>query len=587
MSYSDSLDNITLDSDNILTIERFENNYYNHKNNVLQIGGVYTFEQINDQLTKIFNNILDLIFIKIDLNELFPDKEKEEAEKKAKADEEAENEELKKKWIEMHPHNRFVSFDNPEFLEWSEHVKQINKREALAAKISQSAPAQNQAPAPASATAARIPLPPLAPVPAAVAPITPVPAAAIATAPAPAPAPAARRPLPPEPAPAPAPAARRPLPPEPAPAPAARRPSPPEPAPAPAPRRPTPPAPSAPTPSQNQPPAPPAPPAPSQNQPPAPPAPAPSQNQPPETVAAAAPAQAQTTPVPAAEASKSKWNFLSFFRNTTKPKTPAQTSWFKRTFSSGGGNNKKKLKKNIIRLYNCYILSQNQNGGANNKLSLIIKKRLDKKISELKNLEGGTVSASAVVGADEKRYELFLTLLKIKIKDKLTENSTQINQMFPIDLLEKIFNNKQIREMFAIDLNNILSDDILNKISTMYYKIIYNIIEKIIDEQKIPIQQVYLKELNNRNNNNINLVGGSLVKDIQGIIGTAFIPLALIIGSAICGWEIITKVPGMITGLGKAGQTFIDAVKAVNIIPSFNPRTGRPGLINLNFNGYV
>jgi hypothetical protein len=38
MSYSDSLDNITLDSDDILTIERFENNYYNHKNNVLQIG---------------------------------------------------------------------------------------------------------------------------------------------------------------------------------------------------------------------------------------------------------------------------------------------------------------------------------------------------------------------------------------------------------------------------------------------------------------------------------------------------------------------------------------------------------------------
>jgi hypothetical protein len=38
MTKSDSLDNITLDSDDIRTIERFENNYYNRKNNVLQNG---------------------------------------------------------------------------------------------------------------------------------------------------------------------------------------------------------------------------------------------------------------------------------------------------------------------------------------------------------------------------------------------------------------------------------------------------------------------------------------------------------------------------------------------------------------------
>jgi hypothetical protein len=527
MSYSDSLDNITLDSDDILTIERFENNYYNHKNNVLQIGGVYTFEQINDQLTTIFNNILNLIFKNIDLKELFPDKEKEEAEKKAKADEEAENEELKKKWIEMHPHDRFVSFAG--FLEWSENVKQIKKKEreekqALAAKIPQS-------PAP-PAPAAIIPLPPT--------PLAP---------------PAATRPLP---APTTTAAATIRL----SPAPITHVPAAPTP---------LPPAPSAPAQNQATSPAPP-----TQPTQPAPPAPA--------------PASAQTTPVPATEVSKGKW--FSFFRKTTKPKTsapapapasaPAQTSWFKRKFSSsGGGNNKKKLKKNIIRLYNCYILSQNQNGGANNKLSLIIKKRLDKKISELKNLEGGTVSASAVVGADKERYELFLTLLKKKIKDELTNNSTQINQMFPIVLLKEIFNNNIIREKFAIDLNNILPDDILNKISTMYYKIIYNIIEKIIDEQKIPIQQVYLKELNNRNNN-INLIGGGLVQDIKGIIGKALIPLALIIGGAICGWEIITKIPGMITGLGKAGEAFTNAVKAVNFIPSFDAMSGHRTTVNLN-----
>ena len=47
MTKSDSLDNITLDSDDILTIERFENNYYNHKNNIIQNGGSY-----NNKLVK-------------------------------------------------------------------------------------------------------------------------------------------------------------------------------------------------------------------------------------------------------------------------------------------------------------------------------------------------------------------------------------------------------------------------------------------------------------------------------------------------------------------------------------------------------
>jgi hypothetical protein len=52
-----------------------------------------------------------------------------------------------------------------------------------------------------------------------------------------------------------------------------------------------------------------------------------------------------------------------------------------------GGNNK--LEKNIVRLYNCYVLSQNQN---QDKLSLQIKTRLDNKITELANeLIGGEI----------------------------------------------------------------------------------------------------------------------------------------------------------------------------------------------------
>jgi hypothetical protein len=60
-----------------------------------------------------------------------------------------------------------------------------------------------------------------------------------------------------------------------------------------------------------------------------------------------------------------------------------------------GGSNK--LVKNIVRLSNCYLLSQNQNGGDNNNdgLTTQIKKRLDKKIAELivynYDLEGGLI----------------------------------------------------------------------------------------------------------------------------------------------------------------------------------------------------
>ena len=50
MTKSDSLDNITLDSDDIRTIERIENNYNNHKKNNLQIGGEYKLEKNIERL---------------------------------------------------------------------------------------------------------------------------------------------------------------------------------------------------------------------------------------------------------------------------------------------------------------------------------------------------------------------------------------------------------------------------------------------------------------------------------------------------------------------------------------------------------
>jgi len=54
MLKSDSLDNITLDSDDIKTIERFENNYYNHKNK-LQNGGN---NKLENNIVRLFNYYL-------------------------------------------------------------------------------------------------------------------------------------------------------------------------------------------------------------------------------------------------------------------------------------------------------------------------------------------------------------------------------------------------------------------------------------------------------------------------------------------------------------------------------------------------
>jgi hypothetical protein len=54
--------------------------------------------------------------------------------------------------------------------------------------------------------------------------------------------------------------------------------------------------------------------------------------------------------------------------------------FFSKFLNGGGDNNTNKIKKNIIRLYNCYVLSLNQNGGA---IIHIIKQKNEKKIAEL------------------------------------------------------------------------------------------------------------------------------------------------------------------------------------------------------------
>ena len=511
MSYSDSLDNITLDSDDILTIERFENNYYNHKNNVLQIGGVYTIEQINEKLQTIFTNILELIFRKIDFKELIFSKEFEEDgnnyiieyyhhtyPRPEYSDHEKYNEYEKnrdnriqvfryvldesnqtnvypnlteynkllekdielKKVLQKNTFNQFKlnflkdkeleyeiyferyfdklklsinPFKKKVFKEWKqksipEHKRLFKKdfiiwkkkidfeydtkldKESITGKKTEkitekeifeeekkrrkgdtntvvstnnsndllrtAAEISGQAvtnvidnvtmpikvgvyglnlafnpqllvPATATTSASARPLAPTPPTTTEVAPATtkvasarplplplaPTPPTATTSASAPTPPTATTSAS--APTPTPTPITPKPLPPVPVTAPALSVP------------------------------------------------------------ATTSTATTEVAPTLVPETIKvAKESFLNriFGKNTTTSvpaiaEKPKPKYWF--WPSSGGGNNKKKLKKNIIRLYNCYILSQNQNGGANNKLSFLIKKKLDKKIAELKFIEGG------------------------------------------------------------------------------------------------------------------------------------------------------------------------------------------------------
>jgi hypothetical protein len=111
----------------------------------------------------------------------------------------------------------------------------------------------------------------------------------------------------------------------------------------------------------------------------------------------------------------------------------------------GGGNNTKadKLKKNIARLYNCYVLSQNQHGGdiIDNKLSSQIKKRLDKKIAELKDLEGGFSNDEI-----RKIHETLINRLTNKLDEdidiyysrKIPINNIEIPILIPKDITKDI-----------------------------------------------------------------------------------------------------------------------------------------------------
>jgi hypothetical protein len=127
---------------------------------------------------------------------------------------------------------------------------------------------------------------------------------------------------------------------------------------------------------------------------------------------------------------------------------------------NGGNNNK--LEKNIIRLYNCYVLSQNQNGGNKNNLSLQIKKRFDKKIDILtNNLIGGVGGINNGMISDKlKEYIKDNILPKIKT-EIIPEISKWLNEESNVNAIKTIIETHIIPQIPNI-INHINPEQIIN-----------------------------------------------------------------------------------------------------------------------------
>ena len=137
---------------------------------------------------------------------------------------------------------------------------------------------------------------------------------------------------------------------------------------------------------------------------------------------------------------------------------------------------------NIVRLYDCYVLSQNLNGGMNNELSLKIKKKLDKKIAELKNSDGGFFGLGDEKGKETKNsviptmvhgtiFEGVLNLVsdasqlvdfkKLKLNQKETENlANQIRNAGGLEAyLIKNLGHKQNKDITADKFNKLFDQN--------------------------------------------------------------------------------------------------------------------------------
>ena len=168
----------------------------------------------------------------------------------------------------------------------------------------------------------------------------------------------------------------------------------------------------------------------------------------------------------------------------------ASTPWYQFWPSWGGGNNKKKIKKNITRLYNCYILSLNQNGGTIIHNELLIKTELViKKDKEVK---------------DNLKISLRPILLQTLSIEK-----------------DNIFFAQYIKIINSLKFDNIINFNEL---------IIWNIIKILIEEKKTEIKNEYDKTFGQQKGGKYNnLEGGDItIKNFLEKIGLILLGIILL-----------------------------------------------------------
>ena len=162
---------------------------------------------------------------------------------------------------------------------------------------------------------------------------------------------------------------------------------------------------------------------------------------------------------------------------------------YEKNLLQNGGNNTIKIEKNIKRLFKCYTLSLNQNGGKDNKLSSLIKKRLYNKTAELivqthsntshkkysKDLQGGSVINNILVN----EINLYLKQLIIDMPEII--NKKDIETKISKAISSTSWLSRKTDDSVINDINDILLQEI-----NLYLRQLD--IPKILNNKKIASQ---------------------------------------------------------------------------------------------------
>jgi hypothetical protein len=228
-------------------------------------------------------------------------------------------------------------------------------------------------------------------------------------------------------------------------------------------------------------------------------------------------------------------------------------------FENNYYNHKNKLlqnEKNIIRLYNCFILSQNQN---QDELSHKIKKRFNKKFVELKNLEGGVINGVIIQGLKK------ILNPEYKKLDSFLDKSLEILKMNSIKtVFKKIMNNPNLKTIILNNISTIVK--ILNNITleTATLPIHQMTTDKIVDTVMITVYN---------NKNKIDPIIKELVKELFTIINPEIDKIVkeeLIIKLID---ELVSEFGSLSNVLGGIGSIFGSSSSTGQEGPQIEPRT--------------